>query len=312
MKKFISIILALVMTLAIAIPASATDNNQTVVSETHFNEYDYILSLEQASPEELSEMGLSKEQASEIISTFMTALQERATLPDDTLLGYGYTQTEISALRTYNTRSTLSLDAATMRAITGTCTGEISATRMTDKEATFMYSWRWDHAPIMQLKDSVAMRWLAFDKYADDKDVTMSNPSSNINYYWNGSKRFSKSGTWEPSLEFNSVNLQFNMLENFESSTTVTEKAYAGDGHIKVSVKLETGVLTSIKYIKVAGLYGHTTIGSAFPSISLSPPNSISIGFSGNLSIDPIAPAQVKIEPGSSSSNPIVTDLLNN
>ena len=276
------------------------------------NEYDYILSIQQASPEKLSDMGLTSEDAAEIVASFTAALQERATLPTETLLGYGYTHDEIYALRTYNSRnlrSTLSPDV--MRAISGTCTGSISSTWMTNTEATFMYQWEWDHAPLVRLKDSVAMRWLAFDKYADDIDVTITSHSSNINYYSNGTKCFSRRGSWEPNLEFNSLNLQFEEAETYQSSTT-TDKAYALDGHVKVSVKLESGVESRIKYIKVAALYGHTTIGADFPSISLSVPASISIGFSGNLSIDSIASAQAKIEIGSSSSRPVVTDLLDN
>ena len=50
-----------------------------------------------------------------------------------------------------------------------------------------------------------------------------------------------------------------------------------------------------INYIKVAALYGHTTIGPNFPSISLSPAGSISISFSGNVSIDKIGGHKVKI-----------------
>lgn len=308
MKKILAIALVFIMTFGLSVPALATGDNQAIYEETYFNEYDYILGIEQASSEELLEMGLTKEQATEIISTFMNALQERAALPDETLLGYGYTQDEIRTLRTYNSRSTLSPDA--MRAITGTCTGQITASWMTEKDATFMYRWEWDHAPVMKLKDSVAMRWIAVDKNADEKNVIISSKSGNINYYWNGSKRFSRSGTWEPNLEFNSVNLQFEESENFQSSTTITEEAYAGDGHIKVSIKLKSGVVASLDYITVAALYGHSTVGPSFPSISLSPTGSISIGFSGNLVIDPIAPAQVMIEIGSSSSKPTVTDLL--
>lgn len=312
MKKFISVALSLILALSLTIPVLATDDGQSVHAETHFNEYDYILSIQQASPEKLSDMGLTSEDAAEIVASFTAALQERATLPTETLLGYGYTHDEIYALRTYNSRnlrSTLSPDV--MRAISGTCTGSISSTWMTNTEATFMYQWEWDHAPLVRLKDSVAMRWLAFDKYADDIDVTITSHSSNINYYSNGTKCFSRRGSWEPNLEFNSLNLQFEEAETYQSSTT-TDKAYALDGHVKVSVKLESGVESRIKYIKVAALYGHTTIGDDFPSISLSVPASISIGFSGNLSIDSIASAQAKIEIGSSSSRPVVTDLLDN
>lgn len=306
MKKSLSIMLTLIMTLALTTPALAADNNQPVSEKTYYNEYDYILSIEQASSEELAELGLTKEQANKIVSTFETALRERAALPEETLLGYGYTQDEISALHTYNTRSTLPVD--TMRAITGTCTGQITASWMTEREATFRYDWRWDHAPIMKLGDSVAIRWLAYDVNANVVDVYKSSYSSNINYYWNGAKRFSLSGSWEPNLEFNSLNLQFNEGEHFQSSTTITEEAFAGDGYVKVSIKLEPGVIRSIDYVRVAALYGHTTIGPNFPSISLSLPLSLSISFDGNTLIDPIAPAQVSIHIGSSSSKPIIYD----
>lgn len=57
MKKFISVALSLILALSLTIPVLATDDGQSVHAETHFNEYDYILSIQQASPEKLSTWG---------------------------------------------------------------------------------------------------------------------------------------------------------------------------------------------------------------------------------------------------------------
>lgn len=315
MKKFLSIILSAALVCTLFIPAFAADNEPQIVGTTYTNEYDYILAIQRATSEELAGMGLTQAQVNEIVSSFEIALHERAALPEETLVGYGYTQDQIAALRSYNAVTVNSIDGntslplSTMRAITGTCTGEITSTYLTTTSATFKYTWSWDHAPIMKLKDSAAIRWLAFDSNGYDIDVTKTSDSSNINYYWNGSKRFSRTGTKEPDLEFNSLNLQFDESERFQSPTTMTEEAYAGDGYIQVSVKLEPEVKNTISYLKVAALYGHTTIGADYPSISLSPTGDISIGFSGNFSIDPIGDAKVKIAHGSSSTKPTVTSI---
>lgn len=315
MKKILSIILSAVLICALAIPAFAADNEPQIIGTTYTNEYDYILAIQYATSEELSEMGLTKEQANKIVTSFEIALHERAALPEEALIGYGYTQDQIAALRSYNAVAVNSIDStnalplSTMRAITGTCTGTITASYLTTKAATFKYTWSWDHAPIMKLKDSAAIRWLAFDSNGYEVDVTKTSDSSIINYYWNGSKRFTRYGTKEPDLEFNSLNLQFDESELFQSPTTMTEEAYAGDGYIQVSVKVEPEVTNTISYLKVAALYGHTTIGVDFPSIGLSPTGDISIGFSGNISIDPIGGAKVKIAHGSSSTKPSVTNI---
>ena len=121
--------------------------------------------------------------------------------------------------------------------------------------------------------------------------------------------QFTRSGTQEPDLDFNSLNIQFDEAEKFQSSTTMTEEAYAGNGYVRVSVKVEPEVHNSISYLKVAALYGHTTVGVGSPSISLSPAGSISISFSGTSVIDSIAGDKVKITKTADPNSPSVSDI---
>lgn len=83
MKKIASLFIALIMLLSLSVTAFANER-EVVIGTVHTNEYDYILSLQNATTEELAEMGLTRAQANEVISEFEAALQERASLPDET------------------------------------------------------------------------------------------------------------------------------------------------------------------------------------------------------------------------------------
>lgn len=275
----------------------AAVNKLTTMSIQVSNEYDYISMLKQSTTEELDEIGITREEADNIISEFNAALSKRATLSDTQLITYGYTTEEIDILRAYAKGTRVSDNS--IRAITGTCTGNIKLTNCGTKYATFAYTWSWDHCPIMTLSDSAAMRWLAYDKKGYNFSVIRTNLTTTIDYYNGSTKQFTRSGKEEAGLELNTVNLQFDVTKSYQSSTTLTEEAYAKYGTVKVSVQVDNSVNNNINYIMVAGLYGHTTIGGAFPSVSLSPTGSVSISFSGNLSIDKIGAKKAKIGTGS-------------
>ena len=314
MKKFLSIILPLAMLFSLSVTAFAAE--ETVVEQTTYtNEYDYITTLQQMDSESLSEIGMTSDDVAATVESYYAAVSERASLPEETLIGYGYTPEQIEILKNYNTsmltsRST-SLSAEQLRAIAGVCTGNLTSTYCSTRLANFTYTWSWDHAPFVQLSDSAAVRWAAYDTNGYDLDVTKYSETTNIDYYWGTTKKFSRVGTQEANLEFNAINLQFDVVETFYSNTGIAEEAYAKNGKIFAALKVEPKVTNNLSYLKVAALYGHTLIGVGSPSISLSVPAGISIGFSGNTSIDPIAGSKVKISIGSKNNTPIVSSILN-
>lgn len=295
-----SFAIALVILLGLPVKAFALDN--TIVSsdlseyKTFSNEYDYLLMLQNCTQEELAELGMKEEDVENLEESFYKAIEERAALSVEELLGFGYTQEEISILKAYSNGARVS--GSEIRSLAAVLTASIKLNNCGTKTATFRYEWSWDHAPFMALEDSAAMRWIAYDKNGYELDVTKTVEEVKINYYLGDVRRATFSGTQEPNLEFNSINVQFseNILVGSDNGPTT---AYGKDGSIKITVKVEDSVDNEINYIKVAALYGHTLIGANAPSISLSPTGSISISFSGNTKIDKLGGHKVKIGVGS-------------
>lgn len=298
MRKIITffVVIAFCIT-TLTTTAFAADSTSTENEGHTMNEYDYIAELRQANSNELADMGITRAEADIIVSEFEDALFERATLPDNKLAGMGYTADEISSFRAYAAGARLA--DAEIRALTGTCTGNIKVRNCGTKYATFYYTWEWDHCPLIPLSDSAAVRWLAYDTNGYEFSVIQTGLDVEIEYYWNNTLQFTREGEEEPGLEFNTVNIQFDVTEIFYKSNTIPEEAYAKKGKITISLEVDDSVTNEINYILVAGLYGHTTIGSVYPSVSLSPGESVSIDFSGNLAIDPVAAKKAKINRGS-------------
>ncbi len=264
------------------------------LEKTTYNEYDLYLQMKDISKHNSSESKLIE--ANKFITAFETSLKERAAMEKEELVALGYDNHEIEIFKKISTGEDPT--PTEMRAITGTCTGHFFLWYCTTVDARFYYHWEWDHSPFIQLKDAVAVRWLAYDANGYNVDVTATETTSSIDYYNNGTKQFTRTGTEEVGLDFNIYNIQFPAKELYQTSTSITEYAYAKTGKVTIRVALENSVNNQISYLKIAGLYGHTTIGINFPSVSLSLPSSISIDFSGNLQIDHAADRKAVLYPG--------------
>ena len=278
MKRILTIIT--VFALCVSCFTISTFALETQPSEFVINEYDYIHALQEASETELEEIGLSAEDVKLVSSKFVSGLESLAQMSDRSLKSFGYSAEEIDILRAFAAGKQLS--DAELRAVAGECTGDFDFISCDKKGAQFAYWWVWDHAPIIQLQDAAAVRWIAFDSEGDDFDVTRYALDSTIEYYDGSAKLATRTGTEEPNLDFNTVNIQFDMNVNMGEHIY----AYAKRGEIRISIRVQNGTNANINYIKIAGLYGHTLFGIGFPSLSAGSGNSLSLSFTGSTEID--------------------------
>ena len=149
MKKQHALSFLLVVTIIFSLILTASASEPAVIQIDSFNEYDYIERIQESSPKELEEVGLSVQEAQVIISEFYNALSERAALSDDELHAYGYSDHQIDLLHSFAAGQTLS--SSELRSLGATCNGEIVRTYCIGKSARFSYTFTWQSCPIMTL-----------------------------------------------------------------------------------------------------------------------------------------------------------------
>lgn len=294
-RRIIHIVLAVILALSLAVPSFAIDTEDVSATQViTYNEYDYISALQDSTNDELAEIGMNEDDVQEAVIEFENALAERSLLSDEELFCLGYDSEEIELLRNYS--KGVKLSDAELRGVTGTCTGAFENNGVGTRFATFTYKWEWDHAPVVRLSDCAAMRWIAYDSHGYEISTIRTYMNSEISYRLGSStyQTYTRSGVEEPGLDFNTVNIQFN-VEEFYGDAVLGRNYYAKFGKIMVSIVVDDSVSNDINYILVAGLYGHTIVGIGSPSVSAGIPGSVSIGFSGNTSIDSIAGRQAKL-----------------
>lgn len=134
-------------------PIAAPSN----VDVFEINENEYIADLQAQSDAQLSQMGYSELQIAEIREfDYFKALQERASLNDETLLMYGYTMDEI-----YNLRMFVASGGRLKKTISGS-TLQISLTFSSvsaGQSAKGKFSWKWSRVPLMKFMDSIGVAW---------------------------------------------------------------------------------------------------------------------------------------------------------
>ena len=276
MKKLTSVLLAAAMAASLMVPAWAEEPTEAFANYT-VNEYDYIMGLQMTSAEQLAEENLSTEDVRRITNDFHMALKERATLSDKELRDFGYNQKEIALLKAYE--QGIALTDTEYRAVTGTCTASFSLASHTPKDAIFTYTWNWDHAPLMTFNDSAAVKWMAYDSTSQNIDVNRDSISSTV-YDYNGTYRYGEeSAKRQVNLDDNAACFQFPVVKTYIRNNQ-TIQAYARTGYIDVSISVDPLSSAEMLYLKVKGLYAHSTISISSPSLAISVPPSLSISFS--------------------------------
>lgn len=289
-RKTMFLLLLAALLLANSFPAFAASAEKSGEFEL-YNEYDYVRTIDESTMSELQEMELSTQEADKIVEEFEKGLVARAALSDVELTALGYTQEEISLLRAFRDGDVLT--DAELRAVSGTCTGKFQRNFVLGSKAEFTYIWTWDHCPIFTLSDASAIRWLVYDVNGHEIGVNVIEKHLKVNYHYKalggiGDFAFTTTGKNQENLDTNAINMQFPVISWKTNSAGYSTECFAKSGSVAVIVQVPAGVQNQIHHITVAGLYGHTTAGIGFPSISVAP-HSIGISFTGNLKIDQIA-----------------------
>jgi len=282
-KKVFAILLIVAMNLTLfSITAQAGVMNSNTGLRITTNEYDYVELIATADEKRLGQMGLTTETAEKMITQFYEELDSRSLMSDEELYVKGYTSERIKLLRAYAAGAVLT--DAEMRAITGSCEGEIIPYYCRATSAKFKYTWSWDQEPLIMLDDSAGMVWRAVNDEAEEIAVTTSSVTSQIKYYYGNVVKHTDPGDEEPGLEFSGVSIQFPMTYGFFTETNDYENAYAKEGYVTVIVNLEDTVEAEINYVEVMGVYGHTIVGIGSPTLSLG--GGLSASFTGNTQVD--------------------------
>lgn len=296
-KRIAPLLFSVLLSLTILTPAYAAEaftGNSGTTEVNVYNEYDYIMALKNAPSQQA--LTQNNTNAVEEIRAFEEAFAARAAMPDDTLEQLGYSPDEIRLLRRYASGETLT--DSEMRAVSATCTGEITKQGFSGKLVMFTYTWTWNKSPTIRKQDSYALVWCAFDSNIHAMDgIEPTAKEAKIKYYVGQTYQETLSGTFQESLVVNATNVQFNVTRPaYYDSTGALVNSYAKTGYVKVTVGIPKPTGNEIYYMHVSAAYAHTTIGYTFPSLSIGYPPSIAISFTGNLSIENIAGHKVRID----------------
>lgn len=181
MKKYISFLLSLIMTVSLCVPsvaASSLDITQrsNPVSRVVINEYDALKELSAQSPATLSADGYTPSEINSI-QNYQTIYREHIynlqPLSDDALLKNGYTTEQLNIIRNFTGSDSemARLGAELTLYSTPTMFKYTSGGRTTGRLA---YNWYWTGVPAIKMRDMVAATW-------NDWFVTAN--SSYVSYY---------------------------------------------------------------------------------------------------------------------------------
>lgn len=297
--------LALLLTLVVTIPVSATtyaatiDNSSESIKsidteitdpneireyvKTNFaensramNELDYIKQIQSYTLEDLIEYGYTVEEAEEILNhDYNQDLIEMSKKSDKSLKEEGYSSSQIDSIKSYDG----SIDAVTYAQINDLSDAELDLywgpTLINNtNQFNIYYDAEWTSAPIFHFKDIVAIGWVACNKSSIPISMKhKESPSCFVQYYMGnsylGMRDFSSSATYTSA----SATLKFPVSD----PGAISEGSYAKT--ISGSIRLETqSGSNNLSTIQIAMGYGHTVINIGSPSVSFSFPAGISVG----------------------------------
>ena len=290
-KRFLSMILAVATMFVFFVTPTGAENLSSKVNiltgekEVIINEYQAFKELQSTSMEELRQNGYTEREISQIKSfNYRDALLERAQKSESELRAYGYTNSEIETLKSYLEGKPITEEF--LLASSAQCTSKFESTSASSSSISLRYVWEWSKVPIYTLDDMVALRWQGVDDAGHELILRRGSSYCKVNYYYllSGDKETTRNFSPEADPDFNAIHCGFYvMTSKFDPYT----EAWAKSGEL--GVKLDKSGYLGINYINVAGKYGHatTTLGA---SIGVNYPNpALSISFTPETKVEELA-----------------------
>lgn len=287
--KSLSIFLTFVFMISIFSISSYAINVGELVAEKNItiNEWDEYKKVVSKTDKELLALGCTKEDIINIRNfDYEKEIRNRASLDDQTLRNYGYTDDEIVELR----------KAAAMDDIPENVIQSISTATMTSKLSyvsngsrtennapmyyvNMKYSWSWSRIPFFRIVDMVAVVFASNTSNSFTYCVQPNNKvHANLISVHPSYSTYSQVEPWVYSTEkANSISAKF-ALALTDADGVITHFAYSGYGTFQLTNRSNAAML----YVDAA--YGHTTI-NIVPNYSLSG-SGVSLGIDFRLGMD--------------------------
>lgn len=267
MRRMLAFILSLVLCFSLNNTVYAEEINTEANVGLIFtqNEYDIFVALKQTPKNMLESSGYSYETIEAIQSfSIEEAVLERANLSDQELLNMGYSERQISLLRTYD-GSPIEQNPQ-MRGVFADLTGQIQKESAGKTRMKVSFTWEWSNSPFLNgsaISDIVTCGFAATNDDNLSSVITVESATCSVDYYVGTTKM----GTLHPTVTYKNpqshIEVKFQHCEEFTDG-----QGFLQSGKLQVTVKEESTV-NELYSVSFAFGYGHTVF-TVSPSISVS------------------------------------------
>lgn len=271
MKKIIRRLICLVGVLCLlfsSLTIYAETGEEKTKIKYELSELEYFSELRSYTDDELYEKGLSEEQVDYIRNfDLVGAIKERAQLSESVLKDLGYTDEEISTLKSIVKRKSLS-EADILKEVKGaTLTLTLNSPSTSKSRYTYNFSFRWSSCPIFIDSDLLGATWSATGSNGQSVNVAINKSLSSLTTkykYTGGAPSMpDKSYKWNYVHEYRAAKLEFDMGYNLGNGMSYW--TYYGSGKLV----LDAVVSNTIYEVYLKFGYGHSVV-TGNPSVSFS------------------------------------------
>lgn len=274
MRKMMCVMMVFALLVCSSVSSAAVDNNELkqtkyIVSKFTRSEYDMLMSIHTKSEKELLLEGYTVEDIEVLQAVSIEeAICERAKMSEEELSKMGYTDEQISLLRTYD-GSPLS-ENPQMRGIFADVDGWLYAGDCNENCLRVTIVWEWTNAPLFSgtsITDSIACAFQGINNNSHPVTVKLNPSNTSCKLYYYSSLGALIDVVEDVDVDHTAVNTcisaEIPMGKWFDD-----EVGWAKHGELSFEIEEQVEV-NALNNALFAFGYGHTTLGNA-PDVSAS------------------------------------------